>query len=85
LDLAALKYKPACFNQFGFESVNINPANPKMIEISASSNGKDFQSLGLYNCRNKKGWQTVQFEHIGYSHVRFLKISVIENFGAEQT
>jgi hypothetical protein len=61
LELATLKYKPASFNHFGFENLNVNPANPKIIEISASSNGKDFESRGLYNCRNKKGWQAVQF------------------------
>lgn len=83
LEFTHLSRRGEYLNLFGLDCWHDYNTNPKVIELSASNDGRKFTNIGRFKCERVAGWQYMRFEPLLFP--RFVKVAVLDNWGGEKT
>ena len=85
IDLSSLISPPKEINCIGIYCWHAYPTNPKLLEISVSSNNIQYNTLGNYDLCLKPGTQLLDIDPLSPEDVKYLRLVIKETFSGKRT
>ena len=85
IDLSSLTSPPKEINCIGIYCWHAYPTNPKLLEISVSSNARQYNTLGNFDLCLKPGTQLLDIDPLSPEDVKYLRLVIKETFSGKRT